>query len=110
MELYRQLCAFVDQNCEHGGAAVDYSEYIRQDVGSYGSLFQEARNMDDLVSVIGWDTTADGVQSLVYASLLGGLSHAVRLNYDAGIQTMLHKHNYVELFGIYYEKRRMGIK
>ncbi|MDL2327246.1 AraC family transcriptional regulator [Ruminococcaceae bacterium OttesenSCG-928-A11] len=97
MELYRQLCGFVQQHCEHGGKAIDYEDYLHQEVGDYPSLYQETRDVDDLVSVTGWNTDKNGVMSLVYATLSGSLSHAVKLCVSAGVQTGQHKHNYVEL-------------
>lgn len=97
MDLYRQLCDFVDNNCDYQGIAVNYDDYLREEVGEYPSLYQEARNVDDVISATGWSTTAKGVMSLVYARLSDNLSHAVKLNYGKGIQTGQHKHNYVEL-------------
>lgn len=97
MELYNQLCDYVENNCEYGGMAVDYDEYIRREVGYYPSLYQETRNVDDLVSVTGWSTDESGMMSLVYATLSGSLSHAVKIHYSKGVQTGRHRHNYVEL-------------
>lgn len=97
MNIYQQLCSYINANSITRGHPAEYEKYIHGEFGEAPRLSAETRDVNDLVSIVGWITLKRGVQRLLYATLSSNFSHAIELQFTAGTQTILHTHNYIEL-------------
>ena len=98
MDITSQIKEFVSREVIYPGAAVmTYEDYIKTELGIVPSENNETYEADDLISVIAWTNSSNGLQDLLCTTLSGNLSHGVQIQFKDGTLTKLHTHNYIEM-------------
>ena len=75
---------------------LSYEDYLKYELGETKNQGSEPYYAEDIISLIGWNTSKSRVQELVYTTFSGNLQHGTKIHFEPGMQTKLHTHNYIE--------------
>lgn len=79
---------------------VYYEDYLDEIINEYynkSKSYFKYGCIDDIISIIGWNTSKSGLLELIYTSFSESLPHGAKIHYKHGMQTALHNHNHIEL-------------
>lgn len=100
---------FVEKYDFFTGKSISYNQYIEMHKNISPILSGGHRGMQSLISVNAWTTSINGSQNILYLPTSLQHLHCAKLNFENGISTSPHTHNYIELIYILEGSLSMNI-